>query len=126
FTVFCGHAEPPKTMGEAVQFVQDLAMIMIAAAAGGLVCRRLGLSPVVGYLSAGLAVGPHTPDWLGVVRDTEQVRLFAELGLLFLMFGIGLSFSLRRMRQLGLGVVAAAAGGALLVFTGARLVGELM
>ena len=111
-------------MNEAVSFVQDLAVIMIAAAVGGLLCRRLGLSPVVGYLVAGMAVGPFTPDWLGVVRDVDRVRLFAELGLVFLMFGIGLSFSLKRLRQMGLGVVLVAAGGALLVFTVARGVGE--
>ena len=113
-------------MNEAAQFVQDLAVIMIAAAVGGLLCRRFGLSPVVGYLLAGLAVGPYTPDWLGVVRDGERVKLFAELGLLFLMFGIGLSFSLRRLRQLGMGVVLAAGGGALVVFSVSRVVGELM
>lgn len=111
-------------MNEAVNFVQDLAMIMIAAAGGGLLCRRIGLSPVVGYLLAGMAVGPYTPDWLGMVRDPARVRLFAELGLLFLMFGIGLSFSLKRLRQLGPGVVIAAGGGALVVFSLARVVGE--
>ena len=97
---------------EAVSFVQDLAVIMIAAAVGGLLCRRLGLSPVVGYLLAGMAVGPFTPDWLGVVRDVDRVRLFAELGLVFLMFGIGLSFSLKRLRQMGLGVVTEGRGNA--------------
>lgn len=111
-------------MNEAVSFVQDLAVILIAAAAGGLLCRRLGLSPVVGYLLAGMAVGPYTPDWLGVVRHVDRVRLFAELGLVFLMFGIGLSFSLKRLRQMGLSVVAAAGGGALVVFTVARGLGE--
>ena len=109
---------------EAVSFVQDLAVIMIAAAVGGLLCRRLGLSPVVGYLLAGMAVGPFTPDWLGVVRDIDRVRLFAELGLVFLMFGIGLSFSLKRLQQMGLSVVVVAGGGALLVFTMARALGE--
>ncbi len=113
-------------MSEAVNFVQDLAVIMIAAAVGGLLCRRLGLSPVVGYLLAGMAVGPSTPSWLGVVQDPERVRLFAELGLLFLMFGIGLSFSLKRLSKLGPAVVLAAAGGALLVFSVGRMVGEAL
>lgn len=109
-------------MNEAIHFIQDLAVIALAAALGGLVCRRAGLSPIVGYLFAGVLVGPHTPPQ-GLITDLERVHLFGQLGMLFLMFGIGLGFSFRRLRQLGLPVVAATAGTAFLVFTAARFGG---
>ncbi|MBE2215151.1 MAG: cation:proton antiporter [Opitutaceae bacterium] len=109
-------------MSEAATFIQDLAVIMIAAAVSGLACKKIGLSPIVGYLLAGIAVGPNTPSYLGAVADVARVNLFAELGMVFLMFGIGLSFSLRRLRQLGVTVVLAAFGTAFIVFTVARMV----
>ena len=113
-------------MTEAAKFIQDLAVIMIAAALAGLLCKRIRLSPIVGYLLAGIAVGPFTPSYIGFIADVERVRLFAELGMVFLMFGIGLTFSLRRLKQLGLPVVLAAFGTAFLVFTMARMAGGMM
>lgn len=110
-------------MTEAARFIQDLAVIMIAAALAGLFCKKIRLSPIVGYLVAGIAVGPFTPSYIGFISDVERVQLFAELGMVFLMFGIGLTFSLRRLHQLGLPVVLAAFGTAFLVFTVARMAG---
>ena len=67
--------------------------------------RPLRLSPIVGYLSAGLIIGPHA---LGLVPDSETTHLLAELGVVFLLFDIGLHFSLQsiwdaRRDILGLG-----------------------
>ena len=67
--------------------------------------RPLGLSPIVGYLAAGLIIGPHA---LGLVPDSETTHLLAELGVVFLLFDIGLHFSLQsiwdaRRDILGLG-----------------------
>jgi len=53
--------------------------------------RRLHLSPIVGYLAAGVVVGPHA---LGLIPESETTRLLAELGVVFLLFDIGLHFSL--------------------------------
>ncbi len=107
-------------MPEAAQFIQDLAVIMIAAALAGLACKRVGLSPIVGYLAAGILIGPHTPPY-SFVTNTDRVQVLAQLGLVFLMFGIGLGFSISRIRQLGLPVLLATAGTAFLVFNFARL-----
>jgi CPA2 family monovalent cation:H+ antiporter-2 len=112
-------------MTEAAQFIQDLAVIMIAAAGAGLFCKKAGLSPIVGYLIAGIVVGPHTPPH-SFVTDIDRVEVLAQLGMVFVMFGIGLGFSLRRLRQLGLGVIAATVLGAFLMFTLARGVGVLL
>jgi CPA2 family monovalent cation:H+ antiporter-2 len=57
----------------------------------GMVAQRLKLSPLVGYLLAGVAVGPHT---IGFVADTELAPQLAEIGVILLMFGVGLHFSL--------------------------------
>ncbi|CAN5721681.1 cation:proton antiporter [soil metagenome] len=58
----------------------------------GVVARRLGIPPIVGYLVAGVAVGPFTP---GFVADVELAAQLAEIGVILLMFGVGLHFSLR-------------------------------
>jgi CPA2 family monovalent cation:H+ antiporter-2 len=56
--------------------------------------RMLGLPPIMGYLLVGAALGPHAAGW---VPDTEQTRHLAEFGVVFLMFSIGLEFSLARL-----------------------------
>jgi CPA2 family monovalent cation:H+ antiporter-2 len=62
-----------------------------AALAGGYVTHRLGLSPIVGYLFAGVLVGPYTP---GFVADQHLAEQMAEIGVILLMFGVGLQFHL--------------------------------
>ena len=62
---------------------------LVAALAGGYVTQRLRLSPIVGYLFAGILVGPHTP---GFVADRALAEQLAEIGVILLMFGVGLQF----------------------------------
>ncbi len=62
-----------------------------AALIGGYVTQRLGLSPIVGYLMAGVVVGPYTPGYTADVHLAEQL---AEVGVILLMFGVGLQFHL--------------------------------
>ena len=62
---------------------------LAAALALGYVTHRLGLSPIVGYLLAGIVVGPHTP---GFVADRHLAEQLAEVGVILLMFGVGLHF----------------------------------
>ena len=76
--------------------VLDVVTALAYAAVGGLVARLLRLPPIVGYLLAGVAIGPFTPGFVG---DTETLGLLAELGVVFLMFGVGLHFSLRDLWQ---------------------------
>lgn len=102
-----------------IEFIRDLGIIVLVAAVAGWLCRRAGLSVVVGYLVAGIVVGPFTPPFK-LVTDSERIHTLAQLGLVFLMFGIGLHLSLHRLRSLGLGVVAATAVGAVVVFNLAR------
>jgi len=61
-------------------------------------CRSLGLPPIIGYLATGVILGPHA---LGLVADSQTVRHLAEFGVVFLMFSIGLEFSLPKLRAMG-------------------------
>lgn len=63
---------------------------LVVAFLGGVVARRIGLPTIVGYLLAGIAIGPFTPGFVG---DIETIQQLAELGVIFLMFGVGLHFS---------------------------------
>ena len=75
-----------------VDLILTLAGGFTAALVLGYVTHRLGLSPIVGYLIAGLLVGPHTP---GFVANREMAEQLAEVGVILLMFGVGLHFHVR-------------------------------
>src|SRR3954454_6316276 len=67
---------------------------LAAALALGYVTHRLGLSPIVGYLLAGIAVGAHTP---GFEADRHLAEQLAEVGIILLMFGVGLHFHFQEL-----------------------------
>lgn len=69
----------------------NIAVALVLAFFGGLLATRVGLPTIVGYMLAGIAIGPFTPGFVG---DIHTVRQLAELGVIFLMFGVGLHFSL--------------------------------
>ncbi len=72
--------------------IATIVMGLVLAFAGGFVANKLRLPPLVGYLLAGVAVGPFTP---GFVADTGLAMQLAEIGVILLMFGVGLHFSIR-------------------------------
>jgi len=78
-------------------FLEDMALVMCVAALAAVVCQLLRQPLVVGYLVAGMVVGPYVP---GVYANTERVRLVAELGVTLLVFSIGLEFNFRRLVRL--------------------------
>jgi CPA2 family monovalent cation:H+ antiporter-2 len=73
-----------------VTLLINIAMALVVAFLGGVIARRIGLPTIVGYLLAGIVIGPFTPGFVG---DTEIISQLAELGVIFLMFGVGLHFS---------------------------------
>jgi CPA2 family monovalent cation:H+ antiporter-2 len=98
-------------------------MYLLAAVIGVVICRSLKLPPMLGYLSAGVLIGPHA---LALAQNSEGIRHLGEFGVVFLMFVIGLEFSLPKLRAMrrhvfGLGLLqvmltmAIATAGALLV-----------
>ncbi len=92
---------------EDVRLIVDIVIALGAATIGGLIAQRLGLPALIGYILAGLAIGPNTP---GLVADQDRVQLLANLGVALLMFGLGVEFSLsevvrvRRAALLGGGI----------------------
>jgi CPA2 family monovalent cation:H+ antiporter-2 len=73
-----------------VPLLINITLALIVAFLGGVIARRLGLPTIVGYLLAGIAIGPFTPGFVGDIHTIQQL---AELGVIFLMFGVGLHFS---------------------------------
>ena len=71
--------------------ISNLVLALVLAFFFGFVAQRLRISPLVGYLLAGVAVGPYTPGFVG---DSDLAFQFAEIGVILLMFGVGLKFSL--------------------------------
>jgi monovalent cation:H+ antiporter-2, CPA2 family len=74
-----------------VTLLINIAMALVVAFFGGLIARRFGMPTIIGYMLAGIVIGPFTPGFVG---DTEMIGQLAELGVLFLMFGVGLHFSI--------------------------------
>ena len=70
----------------------DIALILIAAFVGGVVAQRLGLPLILGYILAGVLVGPNTGG--PTVGEIHQIELLAEIGVALLLFTIGLNFPL--------------------------------
>jgi len=81
--------------------IQDLAVILGVAAVVTFIFRLIKQPVVLGYIVAGIIVGPYTPPVFSVV-DTESVKVWAELGVIFLMFALGLEFSFRRLAKVGI------------------------
>lgn len=75
-----------------VTLLINIAVALVVAFIGGILARRIGLPTIVGYLLAGIAIGPFTPGFVG---DMDTISQLAELGVIFLMFGVGLHFSLK-------------------------------
>ncbi|OGP15654.1 MAG: sodium:proton exchanger [Deltaproteobacteria bacterium GWA2_54_12] len=76
-------------MENETSFLINLSAVLIVALVLGLVTARLRLSPIVGYLLGGIILGPQTP---GFIADPKMAREFAEIGVILLMFGVGLHF----------------------------------
>ena len=86
-------------MPESHAFLTNLALVLCVAAVTSLVFQRLHQPVVFGYLVAGMIIGPNIP--VPLVADQQMVRTLAELGVILLMFSIGLEFSMRKLLKVG-------------------------
>ena len=80
--------------------VQDFAVIMIVAAVMLFLTHKLKQSMVIGYLIAGMIIGPFTPPF-SLIKSIETVNIFAELGIIMLLFVIGIEFPIAKLKQIG-------------------------
>src|SRR5215475_14685480 len=80
-------------------FLEDLGMVLCVAAVTAVVFDAIKQPIVVGYLIAGLIVGPHVP--IPLLADPNRIHILSELGVILLMFALGLEFSIRKLIRLG-------------------------
>src|SRR5688572_1527522 len=85
------------------EFLRNLALVLGIAAVTTVVFQKLRQPVVFGYMLAGLIIGPHVP--IPLVADPDTVRTLSELGVILLMFSLGLEFSVRRLMKSGWSVV---------------------
>ncbi|MDR1679588.1 MAG: cation:proton antiporter [Prevotellaceae bacterium] len=87
-------------MGHLPDLISDLALILITGAITTLIFKKIRQPLVLGYIIAGFLVGPHlslTPT----VADTENIRTWADIGVIFLLFSLGLEFSFKKLKRIG-------------------------
>lgn len=111
-------------MGAGAPFLRDLAVVLGVAALTTLACQKLRQPVVLGYLLAGLIIGPHVP--VPLVADGQLVRTLSELGVILLMFGIGIEFSIRKLARVGMTAALTAALEVGLMVSLGYLTGQLL
>jgi monovalent cation:H+ antiporter-2, CPA2 family len=90
----------PMVVIEIGQFLQDFSIIMIVAGAMALLSYRLRQPMVVGYIGAGMIIGPHTPPF-SLVFNLDVLNLFAEIGIVLLLFVVGMEFPIEKLKKIG-------------------------
>lgn len=91
----------------ALQFIQDLATVMLVAGLTTVIFQRLKQPVVLGYIIAGVLVGPYTFPVV-FIHDEATIRTLSELGMILLLFALGLEFSLKKLREVGGAALVAA------------------
>jgi len=89
--------EPVLAAGAVPQFLTETVALIVAGAAIAYICFRLRLVPIVGFLIAGVFIGPNA---LGLVQDRELVDATAEICVILLLFTIGIEFSLEKLARI--------------------------
>jgi len=94
------------------EMLRDLAVVLLLSLVSGAVLRFFRLPPSLGYITAGILAGPYAME---LVEDLDAVSEFADIGLILLMFTLGLEFNLQRLRSAGVLAIAASLSGTLLL-----------
>ena len=87
-------------MAELPSMIADLALMLVVAGIVTLIFKRLKQPLVLGYIVAGFLVSPHMP-YTASVADTENIHLWADIGVMFLLFSLGLDFSFKKILRMG-------------------------
>jgi CPA2 family monovalent cation:H+ antiporter-2 len=101
-------------------FIQDLAVIMLVAGIGDVIFHQLKQPVVLGYILAGVLIGPHTPPF-ALIHDQDTIHTLAELGLMFLLFSLGLEFNLKKLSRVGSGSFSGRVYRNLMMFVGYQI-----
>jgi monovalent cation:H+ antiporter-2, CPA2 family len=106
------------------QIVQDFAVIMIVASAMALISFKLKQPMVIGYIGAGIIIGPYTPPF-SFILNVEVLNLFAEIGIILLLFVVGMEFPIEKLRSIGRKAFIIAISEAFGTFLAGYLVGQV-
>src|SRR5215469_598535 len=90
-----------------LHFIQDLATVMLIAGLTTVIFQRLRQPVVLGYIIAGVLVGPYTFPVV-FIHDEQTIRTLSDLGVILLLFALGLEFSLKKLREVGGAALVAA------------------
>ena len=85
--------------------ILEIGLVLLGAVGAGWLARRIGLPAIVGYLALGIVVSPFTP---GYVADHDQLQLLADVGVILLLFEVGIEVDILRIRSEQRGLLAAA------------------
>src|SRR3990167_9427739 len=91
-------------MHELAPLISDLAIMLMVAGIVVLIFQRIHQPVVLGYLVAGMIIGPFTPPY-GLITDEVNIKIISELGVIFLMFSLGLEFSFHKLTKVGFSAV---------------------
>ncbi|SKA91873.1 monovalent cation:H+ antiporter-2, CPA2 family [Prosthecobacter debontii] len=106
-----------------VTFLQDLSVVMIIAAVVTILFRQMKQPVVLGYILAGVIIGPHTPPY-ALIEDEHTIETLSELGVIFLMFALGLEFSLKKLTKVGATALIAAVAEIVLMLWAGYMLGQ--
>ena len=112
-------------MSEELNLVRDLAVILISAGAFTIISKALKQPLILGYILAGFLVGPHI-SWFPGISSEETVHQWSEIGIIFLMFGLGLEFSFKKLLKVGSSALVTAGSKFLGVFVIGFVAGQAM
>jgi monovalent cation:H+ antiporter-2, CPA2 family len=85
---------------EIINILQDFAIIMIVAAVMTVISYKLKQPLILGYIGAGIIIGPYTPPF-NLISNTDVLNLFAEIGIILLLFTVGMEFPIQKLRNVG-------------------------
>ena len=85
---------------EIAQIFQDFAVIMIVASVMTLISYKLKQPVIIGYIIAGMIIGPYTPPF-SLIHNSDVLNLFAEMGVILLLFTVGMEFPIQKLRKIG-------------------------
>lgn len=94
-------------MGHLATLISDLALLLVVAGITTLLCKKINQPLVIGYILAGFLIGPVV-SFVPTIGDMNNINLWAEIGVIFLMFSLGLEFNLHKLAEVGSTAVIAA------------------
>ncbi|MFM8366785.1 MAG: cation:proton antiporter, partial [Candidatus Nanopelagicaceae bacterium] len=93
---------PMASVVDTAPLVLDVGVVLLAAAVAGWGARKFGIPAIIGYLFTGLLVSPFTP---GYIADKNQIAILADIGVVLLLFEVGIEIDPRRLRREQTGIV---------------------